>query len=169
MSSFPRLIIDNRTERINQHRKDSMNVIAAGLRGLRDDYIEGREGCNFECSAIHLGTLMKNLSGLNILNYSSEIPTGDTSLAEVVEHITTMRSPQWYPEAVHSYRRCSHAAHQCPQRSQQVGIKAVELGIGEKHDVDNYMGTLDEFAALLVHGIEEKIEGLRLDSFASSG
>jgi hypothetical protein len=29
------------------------------------------------------------------------------------------------------------------------------------------MGTLNEFAALLVHGIKEKMEGLRLELFIS--
>jgi len=114
---------------------------------------------------MHLGTLMKNLSGLKFLSYPPETPNGDLSLAEVVECITTMRSPKWYTNGIYSSKRCSHTAHQCPQRPQQVGAEAFELGIGRKQLGDVHTGTLNEFASLLVHGIQEKMEGLRLDNF----
>ncbi|KAK0619421.1 hypothetical protein B0T14DRAFT_432395, partial [Immersiella caudata] len=159
---IPLAVIDQ----LNQHRKGSIDVIAAAFRGLRDDYIHGRQGCSFECRAMHLGTLMKNLSGLKFLSYPPETPYGDLSLAEVVECITTMRSPKWYSDDDISYsKRRSHTAHQCHQRPQQVGAEGFELGIGRKQLGDVHISTLNEFASLLVHGIQEKMEGLRLDNF----
>ncbi|KAK4196094.1 hypothetical protein QBC40DRAFT_342952 [Triangularia verruculosa] len=153
-------------DQLNQHRKGSINVIAAAFRGLRDDYIHGRPGCSFECRAMHLGTLMKNLSGLKFLSYPPKTPNEDLSLAEVVECITTMRSPKWYSDDDISYsKRRSHTAHQCHQRPQQVGAEGFELGIGRKQLGDVHIGTLNEFASLLVHGIQEKMERLRLDNF----
>lgn len=143
-----------------------MGVIAAGLRGLRQDYTEGREGCNFECSAMHLGTLIKNLYELNFLCYPPETPFGQFSLAEVVQGITAMKTPKWYAESAQYSRRSYQSAHQCPRRSQQVGLEAVEFGFGEKRP-DVNMDTLNEFAALLVYGIKEKMEGLQLDDFNS--
>jgi len=118
---------------------------------------------------MHLGTLMKNLSGLKFLSYPPETPNGGLSLAGVVECITTMRSPKWYIDDGKSYKRCSHASHRCPQRSQEVGDAAFEPSLTRGQPGDVHMGPLNEFAELLVQGIRENMEGLRLDNFALSG
>jgi len=118
---------------------------------------------------MHLGTLMKNLSGLKFLSYPPETPNEGLSLAEVVGCITTMRSPKWYIDDGHSYKRRSRSSHRCRQKSREVGDAAFELGIAREQPGDVHMGPLNEFAELLVQGIGENMEGLRLDNFASSG
>ncbi|KAK4153670.1 hypothetical protein C8A00DRAFT_15107 [Chaetomidium leptoderma] len=166
---IPLAVID----RINQHRKDSMGVISAGLHRLRQDYTEGREGCSPECSAMHLGALIKHLHTHKFLDHPLETPFGDSSLVEVVECLSGLKSPTFYVVATgdgsrFSSARCIHRVHQCPRRT-QVGVEAFNLGVGENCSRDEHsiasISTLKDFAALLVHGVKDKLEGLRLADF----
>lgn len=143
-----------------------MGVIAAGLHGLRQDYTEGREGCSFQCSAMHLGTLLKNLHGLKLLDHPPETPFGDSNLVEVVEGIGAMESPTWcVPSSICYYGQGNYAAHQCTQikkkgKKWKIGAE-LKVGVCEKVPKNITMGTLRQF----VYGVKDKIEGLRLADF----
>src|SRR5690242_17717714 len=110
-----------------------MGVIAAGLHGLRQDYTEGREGCSFECSAMHLGALIKQLHKFKFLGHPSETAFGGSSLVEVVECLSGLKSPTLCDGSFDIYsKKGSHRVHQCPKRAQVgVGAAVFDLGIGE--------------------------------------
>ncbi|KAH6845614.1 hypothetical protein B0I37DRAFT_189601 [Chaetomium sp. MPI-CAGE-AT-0009] len=150
---IPPTIID----RINQRRKESLSAIAQGLHDLQQNYREGREGCSFECSAIRLGALTKNLHDLKLLGHPPENPCGDASVTEVAERISTMKSPTWYDlKSVESYRNSGYYSmpatkgHQCPPKAQNGGAKSTKTE------------TLADFSKRLGDSVKSKIEGLRL-------
>src|SRR4051812_8829188 len=91
MPSLSRLLTAH-LDRIKEARDSSVQVIIDGLQALREDYLEGREGCNFECSAIHLGVLTMSMRQLKI---DRRVIMGGTTIMELVKGLKEMQSPQW--------------------------------------------------------------------------
>ncbi|KAK3362529.1 hypothetical protein B0T25DRAFT_524510 [Lasiosphaeria hispida] len=155
---IPSAVID----RINQDRKDAMDLIAAGIGGLQQDYVEGRAGCDFECRAMHLGALMLSLNNLNFSGHPSKPHFGNCSLTKVVDILSGMKSPKWC-----TLGRVSRE-HQCPPGPPNVEARAFKLDVGEKTPRNLVIGVLNGYAALLVNGAKDKMEGLLLADFVSS-
>ncbi|KAH6637090.1 hypothetical protein F5144DRAFT_611712 [Chaetomium tenue] len=78
---------------------DSLNAIAAGLYGLEQDYVEGRQGppgYNFERGFAEHVALAKIMFDLNLDGHSAETPFGlHDCVAEVVEKINTGGYTTW--------------------------------------------------------------------------
>ncbi|KAK3299445.1 uncharacterized protein B0H64DRAFT_100393 [Chaetomium fimeti] len=153
-------------DRINQCRKESFNAIATGLHGLQQDYTEGREGCSFECSAMHLGALTKNMHDLNLSGHSPETPFGDASLVEVVDRIKTMKPPIWHTLSSPGWYQDKRTwrQHQCTSRGQS-GAQGIESSIGNTTITKET--SLANLPALLSTAVKDKIEGLQLGDIKS--
>lgn len=144
-------------DRINERRKESLDAIAAGLNGLKEDYTQDREGCSYECSAIRLGALVKSLHKLKLVGHPPETPFGHASVMHVTSLITTMKTPNWYDSQSIDARRSSGyysslQAHQCPKAKSGKPKTA----------------TLAEFGSSLGNRVKGEIEGLRLADFTSN-
>jgi len=79
---------------INARRRALMKGIVDFLTELRQGYIVGRNGFDFECSSMHLGALMKGLHALKFVDENPpDAPFGDLSLMEVVEKLQKSNLP----------------------------------------------------------------------------
>jgi hypothetical protein len=70
-----------------------MAAIDPGLDELLRDYTEGRAGCGYECSAMHLGALVQDLHRLKLIERTPTPRLHGLSLVEMVERLRDMRSP----------------------------------------------------------------------------
>ncbi|KAK1759115.1 hypothetical protein QBC47DRAFT_409896 [Echria macrotheca] len=154
---------------INTRRDESIKDIAGGLKELVHGYIVGQYGCDFECSSIELGALMK---GLHKVQWAYERPSnapqfGNLSLAEVVTKLRTIRCPVWtkVPDSCccSSGRRYSYGnsqtcqkAHECLEEIGVFEVQDFRLRVGE--DVTTCTsGGLVQHIARLVESLESRI------------
>jgi len=150
--------------RISKVRNSSVEVITSGLKSLREDYLEGREGCSFECRAIHHGALTINMRQLKI---DDRIIMEGTTIVELVKRLKEMQSPQW-SQCVNGYSG-SRNRHSCPIKGTQARPTAFDLD--KMDDVNSgscnsSMGTLNGFAAQLVQSVKHSLVGLELSDFS---
>ena len=147
---------------INEARELSVEVVVSGLKELRKDYLEGRGGCNFECTAIHLGALTMSMRQLKI---DDRVTMENTTILELVKGLKEMQSPRWqeYTGGYSPYQ----TIHSCPDEGTLVESTAFELneknGGGGCNSVIE--GTLNRFAARLVQRLKDSLVGLELSDF----
>lgn len=148
-----------------------MKTIADGLNELGDGYIEGRYGCDFECSSMHLGALMKGLHKLKFVNQDPpDTRFGDLCLVEVVEKLRTIKSPTWttVPSRCCRYNgyyygnqnaTCSDCPkpHACSERTPVFGFEEFRLGVGETLITSTSNGALLQHAERLVRTLEGNV------------
>lgn len=139
---------------IKKARDSSMQVIISKLRELLEEYVEGRKGCSFECTAIHLGVLTLKLRELNI---DDSIVMEGTTIEELMKELKEMQSPQWarFDDGCSRYIR----RHSCQSNKNKSGSTAsVDTRLEE--------GTLNRFAAQLAQSVTNSLAGLELSDFA---
>jgi hypothetical protein len=150
-----------------------MAAIDPGLDELLRDYTEGRAGCGYECSAMHLGALVQDLHRLNLIERTPTPRLQGLSLVELVERLRDMRVPIWYQEVLPDWhgikKEEDFRLHDCPARIHKgkvVGEDAFKLGLGEKKSRVHRLGPSHGFVGVLIQEMKDKIEQeLQLRSF----
>lgn len=146
-----------------------MEDLADGLKDLIQGYTSGRYGCDFECSCMQLGALMKGLNRLKFVDGNSlDASFGDSSLVDVVEKLRTIKSPTWtkVPTKCNCYNRGYYVstacptcpkAHACSLDSLAFGFQEVRFGVCEAAitSTSNLKRALGQDARRLA----EKLEG----------
>ncbi|KAK0624010.1 hypothetical protein B0T14DRAFT_406265, partial [Immersiella caudata] len=90
-------------ERIGEVRSSSVSAIVDGLEKLREDYLEDRKGCGFECRAMHLGVLNISMKQLKIGDFTT---MEGITIVELVNELKNIQSPRWSHS---SNRRYDHS------------------------------------------------------------
>ncbi|KAK4464678.1 hypothetical protein QBC42DRAFT_263059 [Cladorrhinum samala] len=141
------------SSRIQTLRLYCVKLISRVLRGLSEDYVEGRRGCTFECTAMHLGVLTLKMGQLKIGN---SIFMGLATLEELTNGLKEMKSPDWY-----DWRGNSHSCRAKTGSTASVANKVLDdLG----YPVD---GTLDTLATQLARSVTD-MTGLELSDFVKA-
>lgn len=156
---------------INTRRRQLMTAIGGGLKELVEGYVSGRYGCNFECSCMQLGALMKKLKSLNFSDHGPpDAPFGDLSLVDVVQKLRTIESPTWaasskkccdqYKRDKLGVRGCydKHKPHECSERMPPgLVFREVHLGVGERITTFATDGPLSQHAKRIVWTLEGEL------------
>ncbi|KAF4865391.1 hypothetical protein CGCSCA2_v001596 [Colletotrichum siamense] len=127
---IPQFLIDT----IETQRIQLIRPVAAQLQNLLDSLRNGTVGCNYECSAILLGHLTKQMYSHDLLELLSDHTCIGYGISDTRTALRTFRSPRW-PKYNISGATC--ASHPCR--------------------------LVDEILTGACSSFDEKHEGLRLD------
>jgi len=146
---------------IVETRNSSVRAIVHGLETLREDYLEGRKGCNFACRAMHLGVLSITMRQLNIEDYFAKMVI---TIVGLVNGLKDIQSPRWSDTSEYYFK-----PHSCPNEGSRIEPRAFDLSDGmddmERFYNSGEQGTLNEFAAQLVQSVKPSLVGLELSDF----
>lgn len=92
------------TAKINELRLGWLGQIVQKLHVLADNFLHDRTGCSFECNAMLLGTLTKNMKDHGVLEEPDKHDIFEGKSVEgFSETVRTMRTTEHRPY----YRKCS--------------------------------------------------------------
>ncbi len=150
---------------VNKQRRDLVDTISAKLHDLKQGFMEGREGCNMPCRAMHIGVLTQALYGLKLLDHVPGNGLQGFSLSNLIKKIEAIKCPEWCDKSSAESFSGRHRAHKCPIKSSSEydhGSEAYYIAAmpGATH-------LLKETGALISR-VKGKMGGLRLADFVSS-
>ncbi|KAK3319410.1 hypothetical protein B0H66DRAFT_268385 [Apodospora peruviana] len=153
-------------DKINQKRRNAMGSIATELHRPRTRYSEECAGCNFACSVMQLGLLIRSLHQIKFWDHrtdSSESPFGNNSLIEVIKILAEMVMPVWSVPTT-AYGSASKR-HVC---TRQADMAVFKLGVREDiKPQDNAAGSclMADISDFLKGVKDTTMTGLRLGDY----
>jgi hypothetical protein len=98
---------------IDQQRQDHIKHVVDALHSLIHDLCKGGHGCNFACSVMRLGSLIKHMDDRNLYSPRPEVPFLGLSVTLVRESISGILTPQWCLGGVRRTHRSNCEPHRC--------------------------------------------------------
>ncbi|KAK5656459.1 hypothetical protein OQA88_4842 [Cercophora sp. LCS_1] len=138
---IPSCVVD----RIKEFRHDALSAIVEGLQKLREEYTTGQKGCSFECTAIHLGVLIRTIHEVKLDGWSTE----DITVQDLAQGLEAMQPPRWRDYS-------PYGEHSCPQDGSQVWSSAFNLSANNTSEFKDarVVGTLNRYAAQLMQNVQ---------------